>query len=224
MGKAIVINGSPQTDRGNTAMLLAPFIQGMVDGGSEVELFYASRLKVKPCSCGQMRCWDATPGECSIQDAMQDLYPKLKQAELVVLATPVYIPLPGEMQNIINRLCPLIDPVRVNRDGRTRAKMRDDVKIQKFVLVATSGWWELGNFDTVVRIVRELAEDASVDFGGAVLRPHADAMMHGGEVTKPGRAVLDAAKRAGFELAANGKMSEEALMAVSRPLIPREEF
>lgn len=224
MGKAIVINGSPQTDRGKTAMLLAPFIQGMVDGGSEVELFYASRLKVKPCSCGQMRCWDATPGECSIQDGMQDLYPKLKQAELVVLATPVYIPLPGEMQNFINRLCPLIDPVLVNRDGRTRARMHDDVKIQKFVLVATSGWWELGNFDTVIRIVRELAEDADVDFGGAVLRPHANSMMHGGVVTTQGRAVLDAAKRAGFELAANGEMNEETLMAVSQPLIPREEF
>ena len=155
---------------------------------------------------------------------MQDLYPKLKEAELVVLATPVYIPLPGEMQNIINRLCPLIDPVLVNRDGRTRARMRDDVKIKKFVLVATSGWWELGNFDTVVRIVRELAEDASVEFGGAVLRPHADWMMRGGGTTTQGQAVLDAAKSAGFELIANGKMNEETLMAVSQPLISREEF
>lgn len=224
MGKVIVINGSPQMDRGNTAMLLAPFIQGMKDGGSEVELFYASRLKVKPCSCGQMRCWDATPGECSIQDSMQDLYPKLKEAELVVLATPVYVPLPGEMQNVINRLVPLLDPVLVNRGGRTRAKMRDDVKIRKFVLVSTSGWWELGNFDTVIRIVQEFAEDASVDYGGAVLRPHADWMTRGGEITQQGQAVLDAAQQAGFELSANGEMSEAALTAVSRPLIPLEDF
>ena len=78
------------------------------------------------------------------------------------------------MQNIINRLCPLLDPVLEFRKGRTRATIRKDVRIRTIVLVSASGWWEKGNFGTVVRIVKELAEDASVKFGGAVLRPHAD--------------------------------------------------
>jgi len=222
MIRAVAINGSPQMEKGNTALVLASFIQGMMGAGSEVELLYASRLKVKPCSCGVMYCWNDSPGECCIQDDMQLLYPKLKVTDVLILATPVYVPLPGDMQNVVNRLMPLIEPKLERRQGRTRARFREDVGIQKIVLVATSGWREIENCDTVVRIVKELAEDASTEFAGAVLRPHADAMRAGGKVTRDGQAVLDAVRRAGNELVGQGRMSQETLAAVSRPLIPEE--
>jgi multimeric flavodoxin WrbA len=205
-------------------MVLNPFIEGMMDAGSSVELFCASRLKVRPCACGNMYCWTEMPGECCIKDEMQLLYPKLKEADILVLATPVYIPLPGDIQNIINRLCPLIDPVLEFRKGRTRAKFRKDVRIRAIVLVSTGGWWEKGNFGTVVRIVKELAEDASVKFGGAVLRPHAHAMRREGELTQDGRSVLAAVRKAGYELIKDGVMKQESLAAISRPLISRAEF
>jgi len=172
MAKAVVINGSPRKDKGNTAMILDPFIHGMTEAGADVEVFYTKNLKVKPCT-GQLQCWGKTPGECYIKDDMQKLYPKLREADILVLATPVYIPLPGEMQNVINRLCPLLDPFLEFREGRTRAMFRKDVGIRKIVLVSTGGWWEKANFGTVVRITEELAKDASVEFAGAVLRPHA---------------------------------------------------
>jgi multimeric flavodoxin WrbA len=224
MSKAVAINGSPRMERGNTAMVLNPFIEGMMDAGSHVELFYASRLKVKPCACGTMYCWTQKPGECCIEDKMQLLYPKLKEADILVLATPVYIPLPGDMQDIINRLCPLLDPVLEFRKGRTRAIFRKGVNTRAIVLVSTSGWWEKGNFGTVVRIVKELAEDTSAKFGGAVLRPHVDFMKRGEELTQDGRAVLNAVRRAGYELTKNGAMRQETLATISRPLISRAEF
>lgn len=224
MSKAVAIHGSPRMERGNTAMVLNPFIEGMMDAGSDIELFYASRLKVKPCACGKMYCWTEMPGECCIKDKMQLLYPKLREADILILATPVYIPLPGDMQNIINRLCPLLDPVFEFRKGRTRARFRKDVRIQSIALVSTSGWWEKGNFGTVVRIVKEIAEDASVKFAGAVLRPHASLMRQGGELTQDGRVVLDAVRRAGYELTKDGVMRQETLAMISRPLISRAEF
>ena len=211
-------------ERGNTAMVLNPFIEGMVDAGSHVELFYASRLKVKPCACGNMYCWTEMPGECRIKDKMQVLYPRLKEADILILATPVYIPLPGDMQNIINRLCPLLDPVLEFRKGRTRATFRKDVPIRAIVLVSTGGWWEKGNFGTVVRIIKEIAEDASVKFAGAVLRPHAHVMRKDGELTQDGRAVLDAVRKAGYELVKDGVMRQETLATISRPLISRAKF
>ncbi len=85
MIKAVAINGSPRMERGSTAMILNPFIDGMTDAGSHVELFYASRLKVKPCACGTMYCWTQMPGECCIKDEMQVLYPELKDADILVL-------------------------------------------------------------------------------------------------------------------------------------------
>ena len=224
MSKAVAINGSPRMERGNTAMVLNSFIEGMTDANCEVELFYASRIKVKPCACGKMYCWNEMPGECCIKDKMQLLYPKLREADIVILATPVYIPLPGDMQNIINRLCPLIDPVFEFRERRTRARFRKDVRIQSIVLVSTGGWWEKQNFGTVLRIVKEFAEDASVNFAGAVLRPHASVMKQEGELTQDGRAVLDAVRKAGYELVKDGVMREEILKAISHPLISRAEF
>ena len=91
MSKAVAINGSPRMERGDTAMILDPFIEGMAEAGSHVELFYATRLKVKPCACGTMYCWTEMPGECCIKDRMELLYPRLKEADTLVLATPVYI-------------------------------------------------------------------------------------------------------------------------------------
>ncbi len=224
MSKAVAINGSPQMGKGYTAMVLTPFIQGMMDAGSDVELFHASRLKVKPCACGEMYCWHKKPGECCIEDDMQLLYPKLRQADVLILATPVYVPLPGEMQDIINRLCPLIKPFLEIRDGRTRARFHEEVGIRKIVLVATGGWWEKGNFGTVVRIAEELAEAASVEFAGAVLRPHAFLMKEQGRLTEEGEAVLNAVRRAGYQLVNDGVMSEETLEAISRPLISEDEL
>ena len=119
MPRVLAINGSARMEKGNTALVLAPFLDGMKQAGATVELFYARRLEVKPCT-GGLYCWHESPGHCYIEDNIQELYPKLRQADILVLTTPVYLPLPGEMQNIINRLVPLIEPILEFRDGRTR--------------------------------------------------------------------------------------------------------
>jgi multimeric flavodoxin WrbA len=171
-----------------------------------------------------MYCWYKKPGECCIKDDMQLLYRKLREADILILATPVYIPLPGEMQDFINRLCPLVKPLLEKREGRTRARFHEAVRIQQIVLVSTGGWWEKENFGTVVRIAEELAENTSVEFAGAVLRPHVSLMKQGGEVTEEGEAVLTEIRRAGHELVKEGAMSQKTLEAISRPLISEDEL
>jgi multimeric flavodoxin WrbA len=224
MSKVVAINGSPRMEKGNTHLVLAPFLEGMTDAGADVEVFYASRLDVQPCT-GEFQCWyGKNPGECYIDDDMQMLHAKLRTAETLVLATPVYIPLPGEMQNVINRIVALVEPMLETREGRTRGRFHKDVKIQRIVLVSTGGWWELGNFDTVVRIAKEFAEDASVEFAGAMLRPHAFLMKQDGELTADGQAVQEAARRAGLQLITEGTLDPEILAEVSRSLITQEEL
>lgn len=207
-------------EKGNTARVLEPFLDGLRETGASVELFYARRLNVQPC-LGEFHCWNEEPGVCVQKDDMDKLYPKLRAADILVLATPVYIPLPGEMQNLVNRLCPLIEPLLVWRDGRTRAKFFDDVKIRKIVLVSTSGWWEIDNFGTVLRIVKELAEDASVVFAGAILRPH---VYHMGEDNAKTRQVRESLRKAGHELVEKERISEKLLDVISQPLISEDEY
>jgi multimeric flavodoxin WrbA len=224
MNKALVINGSPSLGKGNTAMVLEPFIKGMTDADCKIDTFYASKLKIKPCACVDMFCWYNKPGQCCYKDDMDKLYLRLKETDILVLATPVYIPLPGAMQNVINRLCPLVEPLLEFREGRTRARFRQDVKIKKIVLVSTGGWWEKANFDTVVRITEEFAKDAGAEFTGAVLRPHAFLMKHDGEFTKDGQDIVEAVSKAGYELVKEGRLSAEILENISRPLISEPEL
>ncbi|MFP3984902.1 MAG: flavodoxin family protein [Candidatus Bathyarchaeia archaeon] len=216
----LAINGSPKMEKGRTAKVLTPFLEGMAKAGAVVELFYARRLDVKPCD-GELYCWNKKPGECYIEDSMQLLYPKLRETDILVLATPVYVPLPGEMQNLINRIVPLMDPVLELQNGRTRARSRSDVKISKIVLVSTSGWWEMDNFGTVLRIAEELAKDMNVEFSGALLRPHSPYMSKNKEVAEK---IFEAAKQAGYQLIREGRIANELLEIIGQPLISKKDW
>ena len=210
-------------EKGYTAMLLEAFIEGMKEAGADVNLLYASHLDVKDCT-GEFHCWYKTPGECYIRDDMQAVYPRLKEADILVLGIPMYVPVPATMQAVLNRMCPILEPVLETREGRTRARLFPDVNIRSFVLVSTSGWWEIENMDTLVRIVRELADDAGVRFGGAVLRPHAQEMGEPGEPNEKGRSVLVAAKRVGRMLISEGSMHFSMLEEVSRIVLSKLTF
>ena len=48
--KVLAINGSPHMDEGNTAMILNPFLEGMKEAGSDVEVFYTRKLKIGACN------------------------------------------------------------------------------------------------------------------------------------------------------------------------------
>lgn len=220
MTKVVAVNGSPKMGKGRTAKILTPFLEGMEKAGAAVELFYARCLNVKPCD-GEFYCWNEKPGECYIEDNMQLLYPKLRETDILVLATPVYVPLPGEMQNLINRIVPLMDPVLELQNGRTRARLRAGVKITKIVLVSTSGWWEMDNFGTVLRIVEELAKDMSVEFSGALLRPHSHYMSENKEKAEE---IFEAAKQAGYQLIKEGRIANELLKIIGQPLISKREW
>lgn len=224
MPKVVAISGSPSGEKGATDKILAALVEGMTDAGADVQTYYPASMDIRPCTCGVMHCWYRRPGECCIQDDMQEMYTTLVEAETLVLATPVYIPLPAAMQSFINRMCPLIVPRLETRDGRTRARFRDGVSISRIALVSTGDWWEMGNFGTVARIAEELAENASVPFAGAVLRPHVFLMWRDGALTPEGEAVLAAVRSAGHELARDGVMKDETLERVARPLISREDL
>ncbi|MFW9908217.1 MAG: flavodoxin family protein [Candidatus Thorarchaeota archaeon] len=220
MQKVMVINGSPRIEKGNTALILNPFIEGMKEAGASVDLVYTKKMKIRGCM-GEFQCWYEKIGVCMHNDDMNDLYPKLRETDILVLATPIYIPLPGEMQNLINRLCPLVEPVLEFRNGRTRARLHKNVRISKFVLVGTGGWWEIGNFDTLLRIVEELALNTNTEFTGAVIRPHSSLMRYENENTDR---VNKALREAGRQLVKEGRFSRATLDAISEPLISEEEY
>ena len=218
--RVLVVNGSARKEKGYTARVLDPFMKGIEKAGAQVELLYSKQLNVSPCT-GEFDCWHKNPGKCYINDSMQEVYSKLKEADILVLGIPVYLPLPGEMQNFLNRLMPLLNPVLRFSDNRTQIKFYDDVRIKKMVLVSVCGWWEMGNFEILERIVKEICLKSSAEFVGSVLRPHGYLLS---EKSNEVDEVLNAISEAGISLVKDGVLPEELLKVIAQPIISEKEL
>lgn len=222
--KVLAINSSPRMDKGNTALILNPFLEGMKEAGAEVELFYTRKLNINPCT-GEFNCWLKTPGKCYQNDDMNILYPRIDAADVIVFATPVYADgVTGPMKNLMDRIIPLVQPFFELRDDHCRHPVRGEAKVRKLVLVSNCGFWEKDNFDPLIVHMKAICKNLSAEFSGALLRPHGEAMPGMLEMGAPIGDIFEAAKEAGRQLVKEEKMSQEALDIVSRELLPRDMY
>lgn len=222
--KVLAINSSPRMEKGNTAMILNPFLDGMKEAGAEVDLYYTRKLNIKPCT-GEFNCWMKTPGECYQDDDMKLLYPKIEEANVFVFASPLYVDgVNGPMKNLIDRMIPRVLPFFELRHDRCRHPVRGVSKTRKMVLVSNCGLWEMENFDPLLVHMEAFCKNASFEFAGALLRPHGESMKSMLEMGIPIDDIFEAAKDAGRQLAEKGIISQETLDTVSRKLLPRDMY
>jgi len=84
--KVLGIFGSPRRG-GNTEALLKEYLRGCRDALAEAEEVYLRDLKITPCleiyACRK-------DGKCPIRDDMQNLYGKISETDILVLASPVF--------------------------------------------------------------------------------------------------------------------------------------
>jgi multimeric flavodoxin WrbA len=89
MGKKIVIvKGSPRRE-GNSALLAEQLAEGARSAGAQVESFYLHNMDIHPCDACEA-CHSEPYRGCIVDDDMQLLYPRLLEAEAIVIASPVY--------------------------------------------------------------------------------------------------------------------------------------
>jgi multimeric flavodoxin WrbA len=205
-------------DKGCTNLILSPFIHGMVEAGSDIEIFYTQKLSINPCQA-DLSCWHNNIGECILKDDMQKLLPKLEEAEIWVLATPVYFNgVTGPMKNLMDRLLPLGVPVTNLKNGHSNHPSRRIIPGSKVVLVSSCGLYEKDNFNATVYHIKAFCKNVDREFAGALIRPHAWV------VNKMPNDIITAAKEAGRQLIKEGKMSKEHLNLISREMISLEKF
>ncbi len=72
---------------GNSETLLAEALKGAAQCGAETELYSLRNKDIGPCR-GCMSCKEA--GVCALKDDMQEIYPRLEEAQGIILASPVY--------------------------------------------------------------------------------------------------------------------------------------
>jgi multimeric flavodoxin WrbA len=86
--QVLVILGSPRK-KGNSSTLAARIARGAKSAGANVETLFLQDLKISPCR-GCDTCQKHDSKGCAIKDDMQEIYPKLIEADAWVIASPVY--------------------------------------------------------------------------------------------------------------------------------------
>ncbi|MBI2846996.1 MAG: flavodoxin family protein [Chloroflexi bacterium] len=85
--KVLGIAGSPRR-HGNTEELLDSALDGARIQGAATEKLVLLDMKFSGCICPESEDCQPT-GQCSVMDDMQSLYPKLRAADLLFLASPI---------------------------------------------------------------------------------------------------------------------------------------
>jgi NAD(P)H-dependent FMN reductase len=99
-GRILGILGSPLAE-GNTAHLLDRALKGAEDAGCMVEKIVVSNLCFDACQ-EMMFCRDHET--CIVDDDMQQMYPKLRDADSIILATPImFMGIPGKLKSFMDR-------------------------------------------------------------------------------------------------------------------------
>ncbi len=92
--------GSPRI-KGNTDLLLDAALRGAADNGAEIDKIVVDKLNISPCreyyGCVQN-------GECDIRDDMDKVYPALVDADVIIIASPMFFyGLTAQLKALIDR-------------------------------------------------------------------------------------------------------------------------
>ena len=101
--KIVILNGSPRPN-GNTSLLVREFAKGAEEAGCEVTTFLLDKMNIhgcKGCCCGGKN----PDSPCVQKDDMDKIYPAYREADTVVLASPLYYwNFSGQLRTAFDRL------------------------------------------------------------------------------------------------------------------------
>lgn len=114
--KILIVHASPRL-KGNSNRLAEEFERGALEAGNEVQRINIGHAKISGCMACES-CF-ANDGACCIQDDMQDFYPLLRWAEVIIFATPMYYyNFPAQLRAFQDRMfCGIAKPFGIPQMG-----------------------------------------------------------------------------------------------------------
>ncbi len=86
--KIIIVEASPRQN-GNSTILARQVAAGARFFGTQVETVHIRSMDIRPCTACDA-CQESLEADCIIDDDMKAIYPRLRSADAIVYATPVY--------------------------------------------------------------------------------------------------------------------------------------
>jgi len=150
--KILALIGSPRKG-GNTDILVEQILQGSKTKRYTSEKLYLYDYEISPCiDCRNYKKGDLV---CTVNDGMQEIYPKIQEAALIIFGTPLYWFGPsGKMKLLMDRMRPFV------ANGKLKGK--------KGALVVPSGA-EMKVSGPLVEMFRLTFDLLGMEFVGTVL-------------------------------------------------------
>jgi multimeric flavodoxin WrbA/putative sterol carrier protein len=223
MIKILAAQGSPRPKESNTETLLQEFLKGARSQGAETETIYLKEKEIHSC-VGCYTCWTKTPGVCVFKDDMPALLEKVKQCNIIVYATPLYIfNVTSLLKAFQERLLPILDPHLVKKGETYSHSSRGEWNL-KMVLISNCGFPEVSHFDGLRHVFRKLEQVGHIPLVGELLMPAGELLKQKGFLGDKIQVVLQAAYQAGIEVVRDGKVSKETEAEIQKPLIAPDEM
>lgn len=112
--RILVLNGSPRPS-GNTKQMVRAFAEGAMESGHQVDVVDVCKKKIAGCIACEY-CHTKGNGACIQDDDMQEVYALLKEADMLVLASPIYYHgISGQLKCTIDRFYSAAYPTRPPR-------------------------------------------------------------------------------------------------------------
>ena len=110
----LILQASPRAN-GSTAWMAEEYKKAAEAAGHQVTLVNVSKKKIAGCLACEY-CHTKGNGACIQKDDMQELYPLMAEAEVLVLASPIYyFTMNAQMQAPIQRMYCVGSPAKVKK-------------------------------------------------------------------------------------------------------------
>lgn len=168
--KVLGLFGSPRRG-GNTDLLLEEFLKGTASAGASVEKIYITDKSIAPCG-EHTNCQET--GECIIKDDMQEIYPRLLSADIVVLAAPMFFySLPAQAKGLIDR-CQVLW-ARKYLLKRKPPNQTGNGKTRRGFFISVGGTKGNNLFGGAIRTVKYFFDVIGVEYAGELVFRSVDA-------------------------------------------------
>ncbi len=227
--KILALNGSHRGEAGLTQWLLNKIAEGAVQEGSEFETVALINKKINPCTGCGICTTEANRGHCIYEheDDVQEIFAKMRAADILIYATPVYIfTISGIMKILLDRFnsTSTSGEMCLTDSGLFLHRVDKQICSKPFVVLTCCGNVENETTKNVLSYFRTFSKFLDAPIVGTLVRKTVgmleDVKTNGIDKQKPEiQAVVNAYVQAGRELATQGRIKTQTEKQANKQIL-----
>ncbi|MDF2857056.1 MAG: NADPH-dependent reductase [Neobacillus sp.] len=222
--KIAVINGSHRGRNGNTNSMVSAFLKGAKEAGAETVTVFLAEKEIKYCTACKA-CWFKTPGKCVIRDDMAEIISLTEDADVRVLATPLYFDnISSLLKTFIDRLMVTASPYW-GKDREGECRHLTTKAAPQLVMMANCGFPERSQFQVISHWLKRHARNLNAQIIGEIYVPQGALLsVRENELGMVISNYLKTLETAGREIAIDRKLTPETEAVLEQKFIQDEVY